>query len=432
MARRSIRYWDEERTELLGQPELFVQRKRGSNHYFYAWLQEPEVEKCPLCAGNVIKIQDLFSKTYRELICEGGKNRVILLEYEFHKYRCLNSECRHIFAKEIHFASRNDNVTYRLEQEIAQLVMEGHPYGEISEIFQGSLTRQAVGQIFNRWVRKKDGLRISHSPLSSIAVLSGLLDRDRYTIILSTDEGIRIYDILYGVQSADIAAVFRKIGVANIKTVLSDCTPTIVETIKDYLPEALHIVPGDFWFKLVEDDFRDFAHEAIRWSPVRDKERLIFSPPAEIVSRSYDLDRLLSSRPIIQQPHTDFNTLRGIFNRRDEMWIYDELVEWAEKVDPTFREYLSATIAQLKLYQTEIEAHVQHRELVPERLCSLANRIENQLSIQRTFSAEALRARVLYSTGISETNLQNWCGVPIEDVIAALDALNGGNKYEHE
>lgn len=32
MGRRHIRYWDEERTELLNQPELFVQKKRGSDH----------------------------------------------------------------------------------------------------------------------------------------------------------------------------------------------------------------------------------------------------------------------------------------------------------------------------------------------------------------------------------------------------------------
>lgn len=301
MGRRHIRYWDEERTELLNQPELFVQKKRGSDHYFYAWLQEPEVEKCPLCSGKVIKIQDLFSKTYRDLIYEADKPVIVLLEYEFHKYRCLNSECHHIFAKEIHFASRNDNVTYRLENKIAQLVMEGYTYGQICELFDGSITRQAVGQIFNRWVRKRDEPRMMQSPPASIAVLSGWLDRDRYTLILNLDHGIRIFDILYGVQAADIAAVFEKIGVASIKTVLSDCTPTIVETIKDCLPGALHIIPGEYWLKLVEEDFSEFAHDAIRWSPIPDKDWLIFAPPAEIVYRSYDLDRLLDSKPFVFQ-----------------------------------------------------------------------------------------------------------------------------------
>ena len=184
MARRVARRWDEERTELLGQNELFVQEGKGGERYFYAWLQEPEVESCPLCSGKAIKMQDLFSKTYQELIHKGDDSAVVTLEYGFHKFRCLNHECRHIFAKDIHFASKYDNVTYRLENEIARLVMSGLSYGDISDQLQSSITRQAVGQIFNRWVRKKDELRKMQSPPSCIAIISGLTDKDRYTLIL--------------------------------------------------------------------------------------------------------------------------------------------------------------------------------------------------------------------------------------------------------
>lgn len=107
MAKRIVRRWDEERTELLGQRELFVQEGKGGEYYYYAWLQEPEVETCPLCSGKAIKMQDLFSKTYQELIRKDDGSAVVTLEYGFHKFRCLNNECRHVFAKEIHFASRN-------------------------------------------------------------------------------------------------------------------------------------------------------------------------------------------------------------------------------------------------------------------------------------------------------------------------------------
>lgn len=430
MAKRKMRHWDEERTSILDQPELFVQKMRGSKHYLYAWLQEPEVEKCPICGGKVIKIHDLFSKTYRELIYEENKPVAVLLEYEFHKFRCLNPECHHIFAKKIRFASRNDNVTYRLEDKIARMVMEGNSYGQISELFDESLTRQAVGQIFNRWVRKKDELRVVQNPPAAIAILSGLLDKDRYTIILSLDRDIHIFDILYGVRANDIAAVFRRIGITNIKTVISDCTPTIVETIKDYLPEALHIIPGEFWLKLVEDDFREFALDAIRWSPIRDKEQLIIMPPSEIVRRKYDLDRLLDAKLSVRQPHSDINRLRGIIASQEEMWVYEELAEWVETVDPVFGDCLSATITQLELHRPEIEAHTQNRECVPERLYPLANRIEKLISNKRTFSAEVLRARVLYSSNISEEDLQDWHGIPVEDAIAALDTLNGGKANE--
>lgn len=36
MAKRIVRRWDEERTELLDQSELFVQEGKGSEYYYYA------------------------------------------------------------------------------------------------------------------------------------------------------------------------------------------------------------------------------------------------------------------------------------------------------------------------------------------------------------------------------------------------------------
>lgn len=429
MARHKFRHWDEIRTELLGQPELFVQKERGSNHYLYAWLQEPEVETCPICAGRVFKVQDLFSKTYLELIYEEGKPVAASLEYEFYKFRCLNNECRHIFAKEIHFASRNDNVTYRLENEIARLVMTGASYGQICDSFDGSLTRQAVGQIFNRWVRKKDELLKTQSPPSHIAVISGLTDKDRYTLILNLENGIRIYDVLYGVQSSDIVAAIRRIGTENIKTVLTDCDPTIVETVKDYLPDAIHIIPVYYWFKLVSDDFADFSHEKMKWCTVPEKDSLVLKPIASLGLSSSNLERLFQERPAVKTPHKNFNDLWDLINRRDEMWVYAELEEWVSELDSDFKDHLSTTIDLLHLHRAEIEAHIHYRERVPDLIFTQTEEIEHQISKMRTFSAEVLRARMLYS---KEADLQNWHGIPIGDVVDALDHMNGGNQHEQQ
>jgi len=330
MARHVKRLWDEERTALLDQSELLVEKGKGGPDYFLAWLQEPEMLTCPLCSGKIIKIQDLFSKTYHELIQTGDGSTVVTLEYDFHKFRCLNDACRHIFAKEIRFASRRDNVTYRLESKIAQLVMDGLSYGDISNLFQSAITRQAVGQIFNRWVRKKEELRKTQNPPSSIAIVSGATDKDRYTAILNLDDGIKVYDVLFGVQSADIAAVIRRIGADRIKTILSNCDPTIIETIKDNLPKALHIIPVHYWFKLVSDDFAEYAHDRIKWCSVPDKDALIMRPETELGFRTSNISRLLNERPVIAKPYRNFNDLRALISRRDEMWVFQELADWIE------------------------------------------------------------------------------------------------------
>ena len=223
MGKRIRRRWDLDRAELLGQPELSVERGKGGPDYFYGWNLDPDVDACPLCGGKVIKMQDLFSKTYKDIINEDGKKRVISLEYGFHKWRCLNDQCRHIFAKEIEFASKYDNVTYRLEEEIASKVMQGHTYGEIYNQLQGSISRQAVGQIFNRWVRKKEELRKLQSTPSCLAIVSAATEKDRCVLFLNLDDGIRILDVLYGINSADIVAVICKMDTAKVKTILTDC-----------------------------------------------------------------------------------------------------------------------------------------------------------------------------------------------------------------
>lgn len=277
--------------------------------------------------------------------------------------------------------------------------------------------------------QKKDELRTAQSSPSNIAIISGLTDKDRYTLILNLDDGIRVYDALYGVQSSDIAAAIRRVGPENIKSVLTDCDPTIVETVKDYLPNADHIIPVYYWFKLVLDDFAVFAHDRIKWCTVPDKDSLILQPETDLGFRVGNLERLFLERPTVKTPHKNFNDLRALINRRDEMWVFEELLEWIEELDPDFKAELSTTIDRLYLHRAEIEAHVQHRELVPEQLFTLTEAIENHISNMRTFSAEVLRARVLYST---DADLSNWSGVLIADVLAALDTLNGGNRYEYQ
>lgn len=429
MAKRIFREWDEERTALLGQDKLFVQNGKGGANYYYAWLKEPEVERCPICGGEVIRIQDLFSKTYQELICEGGRKRVIQLQYNFYKWRCLNSDCRHIFAKEIDFASRLDNVTYRLEDEIAHRVMENNSYGKIHMQFQESVSRQAIGQIFNRWVYKKDELRKTQTSPSKIAILSGKTDKDYYTILISLDDGIKIYDILFGVNTLEIAATIRAIGIDNITTVLSDCNPTIISAIKDNLPDALHIIPVEYWFDLVTDDFAYFSHEKLKWNPTPNKDILVLTSQSKLGYRVSALKRLLNERPAVKKPYDDYNRLRDIISRRDELWVYDELIEWTESVDGEFKEQLITTIIQLKEYRNEIEAHVLNHNDVPEQLHYFTSRLEELIQPLRTFSTEVLRARVLYS---ADAELNDWRGVPIDAAIKAIENMKQTEEYEDD
>ena len=143
---------------------------KGSDTYYNAWLHDSEIECCPRCGSDAVKTQDLFSKTYLDLVSDGQRKKVIQLEYEFYKYRCLDKDCRHVFSKPVGFASKRDNVTFRLENEIAQQVLNGASYAQIANQLSGSISRQAVGQIFNRWVRKKEACRKTAMLPSRLAI----------------------------------------------------------------------------------------------------------------------------------------------------------------------------------------------------------------------------------------------------------------------
>ena len=417
MGKRIRRRWDEERTDLLGQPELSVERGKGGPDYFYGWNLDPDVDACPLCGGKVIKMQDLFSKTYKDIINVNGKKRVISLEYGFHKWRCLNDRCRHIFAKEIDFASKYDNVTYRLEEEIASKVMQGHTYGEIFNQLQGSISRQAVGQIFNRWVRKKEELRRMQSTPSRLAIISLATEKDRCVLFLNLDDGVRILDVLYGVNSAEIAAVIRKLDTAKVQTIITDCEEIIVAAAKDFFPNAIHIIPVELWFKLVTADFSAYAHEILKWCAVRGKDDKIMIPKELLGPMVVDLEEIFAARPAIQQPYEDYNMLREIISNRDELWVYDELLEWCTSVGSEFGDYLSVTIMQLHHYRQEIENHTHYRDEVPEPLSSLVDMLEVDLKSERFFSTETMKAKLLYGV---QTDLEHWTGIPIGDVLESL------------
>ena len=417
MGKRIRRRWDLDRAELLGQPELSVERGKGGPDYFYGWNLDPDVDACPLCGGKVIKIQDLFSKTYKDIINEDGKKRVVSLEYGFHKWRCLNDQCRHIFAKEIEFASKYDNVTYRLEEEIASRVMQGHTYGEIFNQLQGSISRQAVGQIFNRWVRKREELRRLQSTPSRLAIVSAATQKDRCVLFLNLDDGIRVFDVLCGINSADIAAVIRKLDSAKVKTILTDCEEIIVAAAKDFFPGAIHIIPVEFWFKLVTADFSAYAHEMLKWCAVRGKDEKIMIPKELLGPMVADLEEIFAARPAIQQPYEDYNMLREIISNRDELWVYDELMEWCTSVGSEFADWLSVTIMQLEHYRQEIENHTHYRDEVPEPLSRQIDMLEIALESERFFSTEAIKAKLLYGV---QTDLEHWTGIPFGDVLRFL------------
>ena len=430
MPRRVDRSVDFNRTELLGIDELFVQRGKGNDEYFVTWQHESAAQPCPYCGSQDYKTHDLFGREYIDVIRQGDSFQSVKILYEFYKYRCLNPDCGKIFHNSIDFASINDNVTHRLENTVADLVIKGYSYGEIEDILSYSLTRQAVGQIFNRWGKNKLDYRVVKKSPKHLAVISGKTDLDQYTIFLNLDNGVRIFDAIYGVNSLDIVATLKSYGLTSIDTLISDCDPTIYDVINDNLPESTYIIPIYYWFKLVNNDFAEYSHNVLKWCTVKDKDDIILRSEEELGFRTSDLQAIKDARPDIIQPHRDYNELRDIIRSRDEQWTYNKIRAWTETVCPGLKKELNATILRLELYREAIYQHELHPERVPENLFYLTEGLEKEVSSMRTYSDACLKARLLFSV---ETDTENWQGVPIEEVTGKLKEINnyGGSINDY-
>ena len=140
-------------------------------------------------------------------------------------------------------------------------------------------------------------------------------------------------------------------------------------------------------------------------------------PKAVLGPMVADLQPIFEARPSIQQPYEDYNTLQEIISNRDELWVFDELLEWSGSVSGEFGDYLSVTIMQLEHYRQEIENHVYHRDKVPEPLSRQIDMLEIALKSERFFSTEAIKAKLLYGV---QTDLEHWTGIPFGDVIRFL------------
>ena len=443
MAKRLLRPVDQTRTEQLAIDELYVVKGEGDADNYVAWLYDDRPECCPVCNEKAFKVHDRFSRTYTDYIDEGNDPRIINLEYQFYKYRCLNPECGRIFAAEISFATVNDNVTHRLENRIADMVIAGWSYDQIAEAFGKKLSKQAVGQIFNRWTQfRNEKRRQIHSP-DIIGAISGSTDKEEYTLVFSCRKekgdrdvnAFRIYvqDILLGVDSERIVASLRLFGGNATHFILTDCHPTIYAAAKEALPKAVHIIPAELWFKLVRHDYVEYIHPTLRWLPNRNKQHLMLEPRSDD-EENWDpqLKRMFDARKKerLKDTYHDYHYMRDRIMDREFRWTIDELDEIRDELfDPKFCEQMAPTFLQYTEYRDEIARQEDYREIVPETILFQTDRLEELIRDRRTFSEEALQAAVLYSTEPDEKDdPENWQGIRIEKIIKKLTELQEGSR----
>ena len=425
MAKHIKRVRDADLTERLNQPELFVEKGIGDHNHFRTWLVKPNPEVCPYCGSSRIKVHKLCSKSYKDILEymeDEDSAPIVSFDFFFYMWRCLNPKCKRIFSKKINFASKHNNVTYRFEDAVFFHVNAGNSYEQTSSILDYSISRQAVGQMFTRWITHLDEQRKMPHPIRHLAIRSGKTSTDKYTIFLNLDNEISVIDILYRVKTADIAKALSKLDCSSVELVVSDCEPTIVDVIKNHFPNAVHVIPTYFWFDLVSAEFRKLAHETLKWCPLQDKMELVLTPAEALCEDKDNLIKLLDMRPSLAQPYADFNLLSKSIKNPDILCTYDELLSWLESTDEYFQNMLSTARHHLECHRREIEAYNHYHQVIPNQLHEHLVHLDSLLYEQRVCSTALLKGRALYNDRANSniSDLHNWTGIGIETVLSRM------------
>jgi transposase len=404
----------------------------GDSYNITAVNADREMPRCIRCEGEV-RNHGRFEKEYTDVIkIDDGSLRFISLHYVFYKYRCTNCECHTLFQKPINFARENANVTKRFEDHIVNLAMF-LSYSDVEKRIRGAVSKQAVGQIVKRWTISKDEERGTFQTPQILGLVSFILDSKSYILAVDAgDKEIRIIDVLPSVSADYIITLLKSMNVTEIKCVLTDCEPVIVDTIKDQLPNAEVLVDTDALLKVALEEFNDIIRtDAAHVSNV-EKEFLRKNPAEFITGKEEEHERyevrrikeITNSKPRISDAYDHINLLRAILSRD---WDATEIFDWNMKIPDSCKDKFIITSANIEAYWNELLKYYMRRNEISDELYDRLFTLNNRVKKFKFYSDEILRGRILYIPTIykaeKETSEGEWRGVPLEIVIESMDYL---------
>ena len=171
---------------------LVIAGKGDPSHLFCIHSSSADKPCCPKCGSVRVRNQGNMHRQYLDVVPRGDDIAAITVDLEFRKSKCLSLDCGCVFYPEISFAGPYSRTTRRLEDAIVRMVLEGgYSYSLISEILDGHLSRQVVGQVFHHRVRE---LEVDTS--EEARWFRHLMRDDPPSWVYYTDRGHLWFDIL--------------------------------------------------------------------------------------------------------------------------------------------------------------------------------------------------------------------------------------------
>ncbi len=370
-----------------------------------------------------MKNHDLFEKQFFDIIRkDDGSFKVVTLIYQFYKYRCLDENCATVYQKPISFAREGAHVTRRFEDYLVGLACH-MSYSEISKRLKHTVSKQAVADIIKRWTETRDVERGAiHTP-ELLGLMKFVADGKDYVIAFdAADPDLRVLDVFPGLQGIVIEAFLRTLNLNELKGVITDCEPVVIQAAENALFNIDIMVSIDAILQQAITDFADLIHEDAMHIENHKKD-ILKKNPEEAASHDYDTEviRTVTEKyPRVNMGYTHLNMLRGILSRD---WDAIDIREWNDNTPDDIKDFFLTSSLYVKEYWEKMLRYYMRRNEVSGDLYKRLLKLNDRINCFKMYSEDLFKSRLLYiPEDYNEAVRQDdqWYGVPYENIIAAL------------
>lgn len=373
-----------------------------------------------------------YSKTYLDCLETDDGVEYISLDHRFVKYIQTykdeqgNTRYRK-FTKGYYFAERNATITKRLEQRIVLLAMKSS-FLDTAAAMDNLLTRQTIGVIVKKWVKKCDVLRDKFLTPRKMAIMSGTDDENGYVFFMDIQTTkIIIIDVIAGISSDEIRKELQKFEIDKIQYLLTDSNSILVDTLRGSIADknTTLAVEADSLVPVINSKIMEYMKKHERQIPAETKDYILIAKDQLGENPGERVDAALESRPKLREIYEHVNWLRQIIKAVDRDG-YDDFRKWIAQIPEDSEGIFDDASVYIENYEEEILNFYRRRREISGSVYVRIRNLVDKLSRWSERAPDLMRARMLYASIVDDyedLEEHQWKGLTYEDVMDNIEML---------
>lgn len=429
-------------TEMLDIEDVIaLDHPKADDDNIYATLDDFEFPVCKYCKKNM-RNHDIKEKEFLDVIEDNeGKHYFIKLHYLASRYRCVTPGCRNVVTKEIRFADLKARTTYRAEAYIVNLAMT-YSYRNIEKMIAWNvsddweerycdevlldkdrkITAQGIGAVIKRWVANKDaerqfitpevlGLRTCDSGIANYIIAYNAAKLDNFD-----KSDVCVIEVLKEVSIRVVDEFLDTLCKEQIKFVHVDFNETLINEIRQQLPNAVVMISTDVILESIIKDFSDYLRVHMKQMSHELKEAMLGDPG--LITAVQDTR--------LNEKFEQYAELNNAYHFVERLWDLilnenpsDDLQAWNTEMEIVCKEQFEYTAEYVETYWNEIFNYYSRREVLEGEAYEKLKRLDEAMRVFKNFSTDILRAKILY-LGTTRDEPSQWDGIEVESIIEKI------------